>query len=166
MAKTLYLVRHAKSSWSDMSLTDFDRPLNKRGLHDAPMMGKRLKQRNVNPDIILCSPAKRTQETAELLIKEMGGTIDVVQFHETIYEAAARTLLSLIKDLPDDCTSAMIIGHNPSMHELTRRLSDVHIDRMPTCAIATITLEAQHWKDAVGCTSKLNDFDYPKRMTS
>lgn len=163
MAKTLYLVRHAKSSWSDINVSDFDRPLNKRGLHDAPMMGKRLKHRNVKPDIILCSPAKRTRQTVEFVLQEIGGSIDSVQFDENIYEASTGTLLSLIKALPDACTSAMLIGHNPSMHELAHRLSDVNIGRMPTCAIATIDLAIDRWREIDACTKRLVDFDCPKK---
>ena len=117
MAKSLYLVRHAKSSWTDTGLGDFDRPLNKRGLRDAPEMGRRLNLRNVHPEIILCSPARRTRETLDLLIGKTAGN---VHFKQAIYEASDQTLLSLVRTLPDSCTSAMLIGHNPAMGWLVR----------------------------------------------
>lgn len=163
MTKTLYLMRHAKAGWMDMHLGDFNRPLNQRGLLDAPEMGQRLQKRGVNPQIVLCSPAQRTRQTAELLIKEFDGTMDGVQFDDRIYEADPDTLLDLIQSLPDTCSSAMLIGHNPSIGFLANQLSDVHIDQMPTCAIATIELEAHDWKDATCVTSRLIDFDSPKR---
>lgn len=163
MTKTLYLVRHAKSSWTDMSLGDFNRPLNKRGLRDAPEMGKRLKDRKIMPGIILCSPAQRARQTAGLLFKDMGGSMDTIQFDEQIYEASADTLMDLIRNLPDNSASAMIIGHNPSMGWLANQLADSHMDRMPTCAIATLELETSHWRDAGTCASRLLDFDYPNK---
>ena len=163
MAKTLYLVRHAKSSWTDLSLDDFDRPLNKRGLHDAPEMGRRLKKRGIKPDIILCSPAKRTWQTVDLLLKEIGGSISNVQFEESIYEATVETLANLIQSLSDTCTSAMIIGHNPSMHELADWLSDTKIERMPTCAIATFEISSPRWQSLSADSGTLVDFDYPKK---
>lgn len=163
MTKTLYLVRHAKSSWTDMGHGDFNRPLNNRGLHDAPIIGKRLKDRKILPEIILCSPAQRARQTAGWLLREMGGSMDAVQFDENIYEASVGTLLDLIRNLPDSSASAMIIGHNPSMGWLANQLADCHIDRMPTCAVATIELKTNHWGDAGACASRLLDFDYPKK---
>jgi len=163
MAKTLYLVRHAKSSWADMHLGDFDRPLNKRGLRDAPEMGRRLRQRGVNPEIILCSPAQRTRETAELLIREFGGTMEAVQFDDRIYEASPETLLELICTLPDSCSSAMLIGHNPSIGYLVHQLSDTGIERMPTCAVATLQLQSHAWNDFGRDSVRLLNFDSPKK---
>ncbi len=163
MAKTLYLVRHAKSSWAEKHLNDFDRPLNTRGLQDAPMMGKRLHARGVQPDFILCSTALRTRETCNLLTREMGLSMEAVEFNDRIYEAPTGTLLQLIQALQDTCSSAMIIGHNPSIGWLANTLSDVRIDRMPTCAIASLSMDTSHWKDVGMCAGRLLDFDYPKR---
>lgn len=163
MTKTLYLVRHAKSGWIDFGHSDFDRTLNQHGLHDAPEMGQRLKKRGVNPEIILCSPARRARQTAELLIKEFGGTMDVVQFDDRIYEASIDALLDLIRDLPDTCASAMLIGHNPSIGCLAHQLSDVGIEQMPTCAIATLELPSSNWEDIGEEAARLLDFDHPKR---
>ena len=148
-----------------MRLGDFDRPLNQRGLHDAPEMGRRLQQRGVHPEIILCSPAQRTRQTAELLIREVGGTMDGVQFDDRIYEADPDTLLDLIRSLPDTCASAMLIGHNPSMGWLANQLSDVGIEQMPTCAVAALEMPSSSWKEAGAEPARLLDFDYPKRIT-
>ncbi len=163
MAKHLYLVRHAKSSWTDMSLSDFDRPLNTRGLRDAPEMGRRLKVKGISPDTIVCSPARRTRQTLELILAELGGTMDAVLFDENIYEASAEALLQILQSLPDDCSSAMLVGHNPSIGWLAQELSDSRIDRMPTCAIAAIELETGRWNEISTCAARLIDFDYPKK---
>ncbi len=161
--KTLYLVRHAKSRWSDPSQQDFDRKLNKRGQHDAPEMGRRLGKRNVQPDVILCSPAQRTRQTADLLLERMGGPINNVEYVEGIYDASIETLLDIIKELPDNCSRAMLIGHNPSIGCLVNQFSEIRIQHMPTCAVATIELSANHWNEAGHCPARLLDFDYPKR---
>ncbi|HSR87604.1 MAG TPA: histidine phosphatase family protein [Pontiella sp.] len=163
MAKTLYLMRHAKSGWTDMSQSDFDRPLNKRGQRDAPEMGRRLKKRDVKPEIILCSPAQRSRQTLEQLIREFGGTMKTVQFDDRIYEADPDTLLDVIRSLPEAFASAMVIGHNPSMGRLANQLSDVRIEQMPTCAVATLELPSSRWKDTGTQTARLLHFDYPKR---
>jgi phosphohistidine phosphatase len=163
MAKILYLVRHAKSSWSDMSISDFDRPLNKRGQRDAPEMGRRLQQQGVKPEIILCSPAKRTRETVDLLAGEFGGTMETVRFDERIYEAGPETLLDLIRSLPDSCCSAMLIGHNPSIGWMVTQLADARVENMPTCAVATLELTVERWEETGRHTCRLLDFNYPKR---
>ena len=157
--KILYLVRHAKSSWSNANLADFDRPLNNRGLRDAPEMGNRIKTRNTLPEIIACSPAKRATQTLEHL--DLG--IEHVVFEERIYGSSIGALLDVIHSLDDHLGSAMLIGHNPAMSLLAGWLSGVHIDNMPTCAVATIELDTGHWKDAGTCPAKLLDFDYPKK---
>jgi len=157
--KTLYLMRHAESSWSGTDLSDFDRTLNERGIRDAPEMGRRLKVRGPLPEIILCSPAKRAMQTFE----NMGLGIENVVFDERIYAASTGELLDIIQSLENDCDSAMLIGHNPTMARLISRLSDIRIDSTPTCAIATIGLASTHWRKAGSCTAILHDFDYPEK---
>ncbi len=164
MAKTLYLVRHAKSGWTDMRLSDFDRPINQRGLHDAPEMGRRLRQRGVSPEVILCSPAQRARQTAELLVEAFGGSLEAVQFDDRIYEASNGTLLNIIQSLPDTCSSVMVIGHNPAIGYLVHQFSDTGIERMPTCAIATLQHQSQTWNDFGRDSVRLVDFDYPKNV--
>ena len=164
MARILYLMRHAKSGWTDKNQSDFDRPLNNRGQHDAPELGRRLKNRGTKPEIILCSPAQRTRQTAERLIREFGGNLGDVQFDDRIYEADPDTLLELIRALPDTCAAAMLIGHNPSMGWLANQLSDVRIEQMPTCAVATLELPSSSWQDTGTATAQLLDFDYPGKV--
>ena len=162
MAKTLYRMRHAKAASPDMQHGDFDRTLNERGLHDAAEMGRRLKKRGARPDIILCSPAKRARQTAERLIGEFGGTLDVVQFDDRIYEASIETLLELIRSLPEACASAMIIGHNPSIGWLANQLSRYQIETMPSCSVAAFELASFSWRDMGPGNARLLDFDAPQ----
>jgi phosphohistidine phosphatase len=164
MAKTLYLMRHAKAASPDMRLGDFNRPLNQRGLQDAPEMGRRLQKRGARPELILCSPAQRTRQTAELLMKEFGGTMGGVQFDDRIYEADPATLLNLIRALPNTCASAMVIGHNPSIGHLAHQFSETGIERMPTCAIATIELSSSSWKDMGKEATRLLDLTTPNTL--
>lgn len=165
MAKTLYLMRHAKAASPDMQHGDLDRTLNQLGLHDATEMGRKLQKRGVKPEIILCSPAQRTRQTAERLIKEFGDSMDVVQFDDRIYEASIDTLLDLIRLLPEACASAMVIGHNPSIGWLANQLSRYQIETMPSCAVATFELPSFSWRDLGRTPSRLLEFDYPKRVT-
>ncbi|VGO19823.1 SixA phosphatase family protein [Pontiella sulfatireligans] len=156
--KPLYLVRHAKSDWHT-GVDDFDRPLNKRGRRDAPEMGRRLKMRGVEPDIMVCSPAKRALETLELL----NVPAQTLVYDETIYEASLSTLLEIVQSLDDGFDSAMLVGHNPGMSWLASQLSGVRIKNMPTCSIAAIRLDTHRWKAAGVCPGELADFDYPKK---
>ncbi|WP_372846057.1 histidine phosphatase family protein [Pontiella sp.] len=157
MTKTLYLVRHAKSDWKT-GQADFDRPLNKRGRRDAPDMGLRLKQRGALPALLVCSPARRANETCELL--DLGTETD---FNETIYEASAGELLDLVQQLDDRVESAMLIGHNPAMTWLAGLLSGERIEGMPTCAVAAIEIETARWRAAGACPARLLWRDYPRK---
>ncbi len=157
--KMLYLLRHAKSSWGHSDLSDFDRPLNKRGRHDAPEMGRRLRKRGTLPEIIVCSPATRAFETAQLL--DLG--IEPLVFDETIYEASVGSLLTVIHSLDDRYGSAMLIGHNPAMTWLASELTGADIDPLSTCAVATIRLTTGHWSQTGACLARLLDLDYPKK---
>ena len=163
MAKTLYLMRHAKSSWSDMNLDDFDRPLNERGFRDAPDMGKRLAKQKVCPDLLLSSPARRARETAGIIAGELGLPESMPAYDENIYAASCGELLQIVRSIPDEHESAMLIGHNPAMEQLVNLLADMRIESMPTCAVATLALNIDDWTQADRATGRLLDFDYPKK---
>lgn len=141
--KTILLMRHAKSSWTDADLADFDRPLNHRGLRAAPFMGRYIAEHGYLPDAIVCSPAKRARETAEL-VKANAGFAPDIRFDERIYEASPNTLLQVASELPDDVGSAMLIGHNPGMEGFIRHLTG-RIEPMPTAALAVIELDIDSW---------------------
>src|SRR5690349_2238787 len=141
--KILYVLRHAKSSWDNSELADFDRPLNDRGEQTAPFMGELMATNGFQPDVILASPAARARETARLA-KEAARLNAEIVFDERIYEASPRTLRLVASTIDDQFESAMMVGHNPGMegfvHLLTGRL-----ETMPTAALAVIDLDIQSW---------------------
>jgi phosphohistidine phosphatase len=143
--KTLLLLRHAKSSWDDPSLRDFDRPLAKRGQRDAPRIGKALRDRGVTPDYIVASPAARAKATIEAVISaaklEAGA-----EFDEAIYGASPAELLKLIRRLPRWSACAMLVGHNPGFEDLVARLTGQH-ERMPTAALACVEFQIEQWEE-------------------
>ncbi len=143
--KTLYLLRHAKSSWNDSSLRDFDRPLNDRGRKDAEQIGKRLAIENLDAALVVCSPALRTRETAEIVLQSSQLRAEE-RFDERIYEASLKDLKQVISDLPGDEHIAILIGHNPGFEELLAFLTG-EARSMPTCALAKIKLEVGNWGD-------------------
>ena len=143
--KFLFLLRHAKSSWADAGLSDFERPLNERGLNAAPFIGELMARHELSPDVIIASPATRAAETARL-VKEAGGLNADIRPDERIYEASPNALQQVISELTDDLDSAMLVGHNPGMEGLIRYLTD-RLEPMPTAALAVIKLKIESWGD-------------------
>lgn len=144
--KRLYLVRHAKSSWDN--LPDFDRPLSKRGKHDAPRMGDYLRSiRQVRPDYVLCSSAKRVRSTAKRLLKALEYPKDRVVWDERIYSGHSDDVLAMIRRIENRYGEVMVIGHNPDMTELANTLTGVHIADVPTCGVVCIDFEVDSWAD-------------------
>ncbi len=158
--KTLFIMRHAKSSWDDSNLSDFERPLNNRGLKTAPLMGEVMLKNNFTPEIIVSSPAMRARQTAELVKDSAAFEADIL-FDERIYEASAMSLLEVVSGIADEYTSAMIVGHNPGFENLVRVLTG-KIEPMPTAALAVIDLEINSWKEINAETGDLRKFILPK----
>jgi len=162
--KKLYIIRHAKSSWRDMSLVDYDRPLNKRGKHNSKFMGEILQTNGVKADIILSSPAKRASHTAVNIAKEIDYPKKNIIFNETIYEASYTTLLHIIQSIDDRYKQAFLIGHNPSLNMLVEYLiPNNKIDNIVTAGVVELKLDIDSWKELSATTSRLISFDYPKR---
>ena len=160
--KTLLLLRHAKSSWDDSSLRDFDRPLANRGERDAPRMGRALKDRGPVPDLIVSSPAARAKATAEAAIKS-GGFAASLQFDQGIYDASTPELLRIVRRLPDESSCVLMVGHNPGFEELVYRLSGAH-ERMTTAGLAAIEFQVDRWEDVEDGQGKLLWFMTPKQL--
>jgi phosphohistidine phosphatase len=160
--KTLFLVRHAKSSRDDASLPDRDRPLNDRGMQDAPMMGQRLAGRGVKPDLMLSSPALRALTTAQLLAKALGCERGTIVVDDRLYASSANTLLGVIGALGNKLNSVMLFGHNPEFSALANRLSNDIVD-LPTCAVAEFSFDTQTWSDVGQVKPAKADLDYPKK---
>ena len=163
MGRTLILVRHAKSSWKHEGLSDFERPLNNRGLKNAPEMGKRLVDINFAVDTIISSPALRAITTAELIAKELDFNIQKIEQNAQIYEASLTTLIDLVSGLDNNYHRVMLVGHNPGFTVLCNYLSDARIDNMPTCSIAKVHFDTDRWDSISEHAGSLIDFDYPKK---
>jgi phosphohistidine phosphatase len=159
--KELILIRHAKSSWKDSSLDDFDRPLNKRGKENAPFMAKRLKEKGLNPDLIISSPSLRTKLTLEYFLKEFKYKKDVV-FENSIYEAPYENLLNVIKNVPNSVNQLFFIGHNPGLNDLSDFLLGEFYENIPTSGVLKIVFYTDSWKEISKNNSKLEFFEYPK----
>ncbi|WP_434662339.1 SixA phosphatase family protein [Aeromonas sp. NJAU223] len=161
MKRTLVLVRHGKSIWADTDLPDRERPLAERGKRYAPMMGRRLAQEGVIPDLILSSPACRARETARLLADALQYPGEIA-LDERIYEGEVRTLLALIGELADDKKCVMLVGHDPEFTALAHRFSR-GITRMPTCAVARFLFEGASWSVIPDRVPVRVWFDCPKQ---
>lgn len=162
--KTLYLLRHAKSSWDDSSLRDFDRPLNERGRAAAPLIGKHLASENLIDPTLICSPALRTRETAELVLRETNLDLQP-HFDERIYEASLRDLLQVISEIDHMKHVTILIGHNPGLEELLASLTGGPRP-MPTCALAKIVvINAGSWKEVRAGEGTLEWFVTPKELS-
>lgn len=160
--KELYIIRHAKSDWNDATLSDFDRPLNKRGLRNAPDMGARMRKRGIRPDRIISSPALRAKTTAEFFARELGIDAADIRYERSIYEASIQSLLYLVAVLPDEAERIFLFGHNPGFSGLADALGSTPVGDLPTAAVVGIRFEADHWNDAARMRGEVILFDYPK----
>lgn len=143
--KTLFLLRHAKSSWDNPNDTDFERPLNKRGLKTAPFMGEILAKRKIQPGLILSSPAMRAKQTA-VLVKESAKFSAEITFEKRIYEASLTTMMEILSEIDDKFASVLIVGHNPSIEYLIRALSG-EIQPIPTATFTKINMYFEKWDE-------------------
>ena len=160
--KTLFLIRHAKSSWDDPAVPDQERPLNDRGRRDAPMMGERLAKRDVKPDLILSSPALRALTTAEIIAKKLDYKRKDIVVDDRLYAVGVDDLLAVIHELRDKLKRVMLFGHNPELAELAHRLSG-EITELPTCAVAEFTFDVKSWSRIGKVKPVKVALDYPKK---
>jgi phosphohistidine phosphatase len=161
--KTLYLNRHAKSSWSNPSLDDFDRPLNKRGKRDAPFMGDILRKKVLPPDIIYSSPAKRAISTAFEIAEAFKYDKEEIQQKQIIYDAVVSDIIRIINNTSDDYDIIMMFGHNPTFTLASNYLTNKFIDNIPTSGFVQIDFDLDSWREVDGDTGKLVLFEYPKK---
>ncbi|MBU1658438.1 histidine phosphatase family protein [bacterium] len=159
--KKLYIIRHAKSDWEDLSLSDFERPLNKRGKKNAPFMSKILKQKGVLPDAILSSPALRAKTTAQLFAKGIDFKKNII-YKENMYEADTGQLREILMMLSDADNKVFLFGHNPGFNMLVESFVNFH-ENIPTCGIVEIAFECKKWSQINASNAKLISFDYPKK---
>lgn len=151
--KTLYLLRHAKSSWDDPGLKDFDRPLNKRGLKAAPKIGAYMLKEKIRPDVVLSSPALRAKQTTTMVC-ETAELSSLINFDERMYEASVQRLFEIVAGLKEGINTAMMVGHNPGFEELLAGLTG-ESQRMPTASLACVELKVEKWNKVTGGVGKL-----------
>ena len=171
--KELLLLRHAKSSWDDPQLDDFDRHLAERGRRAAPFMAREIARRGWLPDHVMVSPALRTRQTWELVSAELSGVPEAV-FHPQIYTDLADDLLQLVREAPESAARALLVGHNPALEEFAARLAGTGSDKklmkrmrhkFPTAALARL-LVGEPWRDLSPGAARLVDFLTPKDLSS
>ena len=162
--KTLIVVRHAKSSWAEPGLSDFDRPLNDRGKKDGPHMAKRLKNKNITIDLFISSPAKRAKRTAELFADELEYPQKKILLIPELYEASVSDFNKVISNTQDSVNTIILFSHNPGITAFANTLSTAKIDNMPTCAVFAITMEADRWNNLPKEDKQFLFFDYPKAL--
>jgi phosphohistidine phosphatase len=143
--KTLLILRHAKSSWKDSALTDYQRPLNKRGKRDAPKVGRLLRENGLVPELILSSPAIRARNTAEIVAEESGYEGEIEYFPE-FYPGDPQAYIEALNRLPDEYRYVMVVGHNPGLEELIETLTDDWF-RLPTAALAQLLFSIKSWRE-------------------
>lgn len=161
--KTLYLIRHAKSDWSDESLSDFDRPLNKRGSKDAPLMGSKLSEAGVCPDLIIASPALRAKTTALAIASALSYPSDSIRYDHDLYACDVETILSIIRGVEGSVNTLMVFGHNPEFTECANYLTNGNIENIPTCGVVEMRLRGDSWESIGENSAELRGFDFPKK---
>lgn len=172
--KTVLILRHAKSDWGDAHKADFDRPLAKRGLEDAPRMGEVLAQFEHVPDRILASPAQRAKQTAESVAKACGYQ-KTIQWEESFYEGSSADMIIALQRLPDTVERAMLIGHNPAVEETVATLCTPHSSdtkdegwsdgwaiKIPTAGLVCLDFEIMDWDELRPGDGVLRWFVIPK----
>lgn len=160
--KILYLVRHAKSSWKDLSLGDRDRPLNKRGRQNSPEMGRRMAEQGHVPDLIISSPAKRALTTAQNIARELGIDTSAIVVDDNLYFCGAPGMLNVLECVDDRHRKVMLVGHNPTTTSLLNSLADTRVWNMVTCAVAIVGFDLDTWAEVSQTVGELLGYGYPK----
>lgn len=160
--KTLLLIRHAKSSWEDPSLNDFDRPLNERGKKDAHFMAKRLADKKIRIDAFVSSPARRAKKTAEFFSKEFGEGEDHIILRSELYAAHPQAFEEVVSKFPNKLDHVALFSHNPGITEFANTLTKTKIDDMPTCSIFAVRIGTDKWNEFENAKKEFWFFDYPK----
>lgn len=162
--KTLYLVRHAKSSWRDTSLRDIDRPLNKRGKRDAPRMADYLSKNITCPEVFISSPSRRTKDTAASFLRAFGRTAADLKLEGDLFHGYEEDMTGVLSSIDSSCQSCMLFVHNPGITDYVNELTGADIYNIPTCGVAGIRLETDDWVEINKCPAKLLFYYYPKGL--
>lgn len=165
--KYILLLRHAKSSWDDASLDDFDRPLAKRGIKDGPRMGSFARKTGYVPDLIISSPAERARQTTQLFSSKAGIEEERIQWEKDFYYGSGSDYLSAIKGCEEEIETVMLVGHNPKMEQVVSLIcgtGNSYIARMPTAALVCIEHPAVKWEQVKAGTGRIKWMVIPKLL--
>lgn len=165
--KKLYIIRHAKSSWDEPGLSDFERPLNDRGKRDAPRMAKRLKEKEIHPDLMLSSPAKRALSTCKRIAGVLNYAPEKIKTDQRLYHASDDQILKVLKELNDKQNEVLLFGHNPGLTDFVNEFTsdETYIPNIPTCGVIAYEINIDTWKELDWGKGDLQFFDYPKNRT-
>ena len=163
--KTLTIVRHAKSSWKDHQLSDRERPLNKRGERDAPVMGQRIAAHGIRPSQIISSPAVRAWTTARIVAGELGYPLEFLQREDNLYLASLDNILDVVMSQDDGFNSLMLFGHNPGLTQFANYLQPGITNNLPTAGVLSVSFDSEDWNLYERPTTELVLYDFPKNKT-
>ena len=164
--KTLFLIRHAKSSWNDFTLDDHERPLNQRGKDNAPIMAKRLHKLGIKPDALFSSTAKRAVTTAQKFADQLDFPQPQIVYNPDLYLASAGMLQDYVSKIENSLNSVLIFGHNPGLTLLVHQVWGLPIDNIPTCGIVSLSFKNASWEEASSQLPSGATFDFPKNTGS
>jgi phosphohistidine phosphatase len=162
--KRLTLIRHAKADWGDASQADVDRTLNERGHAEAPLIGERMNNCQLKPQIILCSPATRATETVIAIARTIDMPLSHILLEKDIYNASMSDLLEIVRNVDNDFEHIALLGHNPSLVNLSNYLSNKAINDMPTCGVLSLEFTTNSWDGLTPQSGTPVYFDYPDRL--
>ena len=154
--KTLYIVRHAKSSWDFAELPDVERPLTEKGIYNTKKILAELNNENISLDMLICSHAKRAFETAKLFASGFNYPVENIVISKGIYQVDRDDIFNVIFGVKDDIDSLMIVGHNPTLTQFSNLFLEEKIDLFPTSGIISINFEADSWNDIIKAPHKIN----------
>lgn len=161
--KKLFLIRHAKSSWSDPTVSDYNRKLNKRGKRDAPFMALKLAESGAQPDAVISSPAKRARKTAGFMASAVGYPENKIKYDEQIYSASSEDLYRVLRSIDDSLEQIFFVGHNFAITDLAEELTGTEIVNIPTSGIVAMNCNISTWREIEAGCAEILFFDYPKR---
>lgn len=162
--KEVFLVRHAKSSWDNMGLSDHDRPLNKRGKRDAPKMAEYLKESINSIDVIVSSSAKRALLTARNFESAFEDELEEFVIERDLYHASREEILRVINEIDDRYNRAIVFGHNPGFTTFANLFSAIYIDNVPTAGIVGLKFDVNSWNEVSEANGNICLFTYPKKL--
>ncbi len=160
--KRLFIIRHAKSSWSQPGLDDFDRPLNKRGQNDGPMMARRIGEAGIRPDLIVASPAKRAKKTAKYMADGTGYDNEKIRYFEELYMGSLAVHLKLLASLFNEADTLFLVGHNDTVTRLAEYLSGKNFGNVPTCGVVALEYAEDFGFTTIAGMGNLLFFWFPK----